>query len=119
MKTTIILILLALSPGYASAQIDVSNVVTKEDGTKQYRDTTFWHFTTCCADPKLFQADLVQIRGNMRTVTLSSGLLTRRAFGEWLQAERDRVHSEINTLENAIRDIKERHRALQLKIQER
>lgn len=117
MKNLLLLLTLLLATT-ATAQIDVSNVVTR-DGTKQYRDTTFWHFTTCCSDPKLYQADLVQIRGNVRTVTLSSGLLTRQQFADWLQAERDRVASEIATLETATQQIKERHRALQLKIQER
>lgn len=116
MKQIIFIFLLLVSLS-ANAQIDVTKISLTTDTTLTSIDTVYWNFATVEVPRgqktiQLYQADLITWRGAGRTVQLSSGVLIRRDYANYLRDQRDRVANERLALLAAIKQLAEQQAAL-------
>ena len=116
MKQILFLFLLLCSLN-ASAQIDVTKISLTTDTTLTSIDTVYWNFAKVEVprgqkNIPLYQADLVTWRGGNRTVNLSSGVLVRRDYAEYLRQQRERVANERFALLAAVKQLAEQQAAL-------
>lgn len=116
MKQIIFIFLLLVSLS-ANAQIDVTKISLTTDTTLTSIDTVYWNFATVEVPRgqktiQLYQADLITWRGAGRTVQLSSGVLIRRDYANYLRDQRVRVANERLALLAAIKQLAEQQAAL-------
>lgn len=107
----------------AQAQIDLNDVKLTSDSTfAAKKDTAYWKFETATAtftrpngtkkDVPVFEAKLIVWQGGKRTVPISSGVLFKREYIEFLGQYRDQHNNEINIVVDALNGIRDRRNAL-------
>lgn len=116
MKQILFLFLLLASLN-ATAQIDINRFTLTTDTTISSVDTVYWNFAMIEYQRgqktiPLYQADLVTWRSGNRTVQLSSGVLIRRDYAEYLRQQRDRLAAERLTLLAAVKQLADQQAAI-------
>lgn len=112
--------LIAFFPLFASAQTDIE--ITSDSTFVAKPDTSFWIFyeiTGSYTKPNgaiksvpLYRADLVIRQGGRRMIGLTSGVLFRREYLEFIKAQVDQHGNEITIISDALSEVRDRKTAL-------